>query len=164
MTEKITSEEYQCLTGKTNTGKRGGKDKQDNDLSMLTLIAELEGIGLKFGGKWAKGMAAEPSTVYLEYPFSAKRKYRADLSIPTERLILEIHGGSWVMRRSKNGQVQYLGGAHHSPSGRRRDMEKANLANIEGWTYLEVEWKDVKDGSAFELIKSALGRDDASNI
>ena len=129
---------------------------QEVDNKLLPLVVQLAERGIKFGGKWRKGMEVESSTLYLEYTFSAKRKFRADLSIPTERLIVEIHGGSWAMRRSKDGKVQYLGGAHHSPAGRRRDMEKSNLANVEGWTYLEVEWKDVKDGSAYELICKVL--------
>jgi tRNA (Thr-GGU) A37 N-methylase len=36
-------------------------------------------------------------------------------------------------------------------------MEKARLANIEGWCYLEVEWVDVKDGTALSEIKKFLG-------
>lgn len=151
MTQVLTVEEYRSIVG-----TRSSKKNQSNDLAMVSLICELAGAGYKFGGVWRKGMEVEPSTVYLEYTFSDKRRFRADLSIPTERIILEIHGGNYIVRRSKDGKVQYLGGAHHSPEGRRRDMEKSNLANIEGWTYLEVEWKDVKDGSAYELITKAM--------
>lgn len=154
MKQVITAEEYRNIVGKSPSKKNG-----KNDLAMVSLICELAGAGYKFGGVWRKGMQVEPSTVYLEYVFSDKRRFRADLSIPSERLILEIHGGNYIVRRSKDGKIQYLGGAHHSPEGRRRDMEKSNLANIEGWTYLEVEWKDVKDGSAYELIKKALEED-----
>jgi hypothetical protein len=130
---------------------------------MVTLINMLERIGYKFGGKWHKEMEVEDRTIYLEFPFSQARRFRADLAIPSERTIVEIHGGSYVMRRSKDGHVQYLGGAHHSPAGRRRDMEKSNLANIEGWTYLEVEWRDVKDGSAYELVTKAIGVDNGES-
>lgn len=154
MTEKLTLDQYRELEGK-RSGARARNTK--NELALINLINLLARVnGIEFGGKWRKGMEVESSTLYLEYPFSKTRRYRADLAIPTERLIIEIHGGSWVMRRSKDGSVQYLGGAHHSPTGRRRDMEKANLANIEGWTYLEVEWVDVKDGSAYDLICRAL--------
>lgn len=148
MTTRLTKEQYR----KEFSGKNC-----KNNAALLLLIEQLEAErGIKFGGKWRKGMVVESSTLYLEYPFSEARKFRADLSIPTERLIVEIHGGSWVMRRSGDGAIQYLGGAHHSPAGRRRDMEKANLANIEGWTYLEIEWSDVKSGSAYDLICRAL--------
>jgi very-short-patch-repair endonuclease len=154
VTEKLTLDQYRELEGK-RSGARARNTK--NELALINLINLLARVnGIEFGGKWRKGMEVESSTLYLEYPFSKTRRYRADLAIPTERLIIEIHGGSWVMRRSKDGSVQYLGGAHHSPTGRRRDMEKANLANIEGWTYLEVEWKDVQDGSAYELICRVL--------
>jgi len=161
MTERMSLEEYRAITQGKAASKR--KPKKDNDLAMITLIARLERDGYKFGGVWKRGMEVVESTIYLEYPFSATRRYRADLSIPTERLILEIHGGGWVKRQSKDGKTTYLGGAHHSPSGRRRDMEKSNLANVEGWTYLEVEWKDVKDGSAYELVTKALGVDNGTS-
>jgi hypothetical protein len=164
MTEHMTIEEYRNLIGKGQDVKNSTrKSKRSNDLAMVTLVSRLERIGYKFGGKWNKEMEVEDRTVYLEFPFSKTRRFRADLSIPSERLILEIHGGSYVVRRSKDGSVQYLGGAHHSPTGRRRDMEKSNLANIEGWTYLEVEWKDVKDGSAYELVTTALGVDNGES-
>lgn len=156
MTERMTLEEYRKLTGKNKKKRSNRKAKRENDLAMVTLVNELERKGYSFGGVWRKGMEVQPSAVYLEFPFSEKRRFRADLSIPTERLILEIHGGGYVVRRSKDGKVNYLGGAHHSPEGRRRDMEKSNLANLEGWTYLEVEWKDVKDGTALGLIIQAL--------
>ena len=151
-------EEYRKLIGKDKpTRKANRKTKRDNDLAMLTLITELERIGFKFGGKWNKEMEVEDSTIYLEFPFSKERKFRADLSINSERLILEVHGGAYVVRRSKEGKTTNVGGAHHSIQGRRRDMEKARLANIEGWCYLEVEWKDVKDGTALDEIIKYLG-------
>jgi len=158
MTQRLSLEEYRCVTGKTEASGKAStrKVKRDNDLAMVTLISRLEQLGYKLGGVWRKEMEVQPSTIYLEYVFSKARRFRADLAIPTEKLILEIHGGSWVKRHSKDGKTQYLGGAHHSPAGRRRDMEKSNLANIEGWTYLEVEWSDVKDGSAYDLICKAL--------
>lgn len=154
----MTLEEYRMLTGKDKPEpKKNRKARRDNDLAMLTLITELERIGYKFGGKWNKEMEVEDNTIYLEYPFSKERKFRADLSIPTERLILEIHGGAYVVRRSSDGTVQNIGGAHHTIQGRRRDMEKARLANIDGWCYLEVEWRDVKDGTALDEMIKYLG-------
>ena len=165
--ERMTIEEYHNLIGKgQDVRKSNRKSKRDNDLAMITLLNELGRIGYKLGGKWRKGMEVEDSTIYLEFPFSETRRFRADLAIPTERLIVEIHGGSYVMRRTKDGTMQYLGGAHHSPEGRRRDMEKARLANIEGWCYLEVEWVDVKDGTALSEIKKFLGvpEDDGTHL
>lgn len=170
MTTHLTLEEYHNLIGKgqdasNSKGKR--KSKRDNDLAMITLVGQLERIGgFKLIGKWNKEMTVEDGAIYLEFPFSETRRFRADLSIPTERIILEIHGGSYVVRRSKDGTKQYLGGAHHSPEGRKRDMEKARLANIEGWCYLECDWGDVKDGTALRDIQDAIEqrrRRDAKN-
>lgn len=164
MTDYMSLEDYQRLTGQTTTkSKKKTKAARDNELATLTLITKLERNGLKFGGVWRKGMKADPSTIYLEYQFSDKRRFRADLAIPSESLLVEIHGGSWVMRRSKDGGTTYLGGAHHSPDGRKRDMQKARLANLEEWCYLEFDWEDVKDGTAFNDIQEYIneGRDDA---
>jgi len=159
MNQNTTLEEFRRLAGKVGMKRKDTKAKRDRDLALMNLIIELEQMGIEFGGRWNSKMEVKPSTLYLEYVFSTKRRFRADLAIPTERLLVEIHGGSYVVRRSKDGKVHYLGGAHHSPEGRRRDMDKSNLANLEGWTYLEVDWKDVKMGSAFDLIQQALGVD-----
>jgi len=160
MTQRITLDEYHNLLGKGqnvegSSGKR--KSKRDNDLALITLIGMLEReLGYKFVGKWNKDMVVEDNTIYLEFPFSNARRFRADLAITPERIIVEIHGGSYIVRRSKDGNIQYLGGAHHSPQGRKRDMEKARLANIEDWCYLEFDWADVKDGTAFNDIQDAI--------
>jgi len=153
----MTLEEYKAATGgqqqKSNRSNR--KSKQDNDLAMITLIARLERLGYKFGGVWRKGMQAD-ADIYLEFLFSNKRRFRFDLVIIPERISCEIHGGAYVVRRSKDGNIQHLGGAHHTPKGRKRDMEKARLANIEDWCYLEFDWGDMKDGTAFNQIQEAI--------
>lgn len=155
--ETMTIEEYRNLIGKGQDVKKSNrKSKRDNDLAMVTLLNELGRIGYKLGGKWRKGMEVEESTIYLEFPFSETRRFLCDLVILPERLIVEIHGGAYVVRRSKDGTKQYLGGGHHSPSGRKRDMEKSRLAQIEGWMYLEFDWEDMKDGTAFKEIVRAI--------
>jgi len=35
-------------------------------------------------------------------------------------------------------------------------MEKGNLASLQGWIYLEVDWHQVGDGTAFTLLREAL--------
>ena len=160
MTETMSLEEYRSKIEKGEAPRTTSKTKDTNDLSMSVLISRLGAIGYRFGGVWRKGMEVQPSTIYLEYTFSAKRRFRADLAIPTESLIAEVHGGAWVKRQSKDGTMSYLGGAHHSHAGRKRDMEKARLANIEGWCYLEFDWNDMKDGTAYDEIIKAIGRND----
>ena len=156
MTEIMSLEEYRSMIGKGEAPNPTTRTMDNNDLSMSVLVCGLGDLGYGFGGVWRKGMEVQPSTIYLEYTFSKERKFRADLAIPSERLIVEVHGGAWVRRTSKDGSTSYLGGAHHSASGRKRDMEKARLANIEGWCYLEFDWKDVKDGVAYDEIVKAL--------
>jgi very-short-patch-repair endonuclease len=96
-------------------------------------------------------MEVNRNTLYREYPGITGRKFRFDFAIPSRHLAIEIHGGAYVKRAGGS-----IGGAHHSIEGRRRDMEKARLANVEGWCYLEFEWKDVEDGTTFDTIQGLL--------
>ena len=79
-----------------------------------------------------------------EFQFYPGRKYRADFAFIKQKLLVEIDGGIW----SK--------GSHARPRGILRDMEKSNLASLDGWTYLRVSGADVKEGRALELIESAI--------
>ncbi len=103
--------------------------------------------------------AVQPRSIYLEYFFSKAKRFRADLAMPREKLLVEVHGGAWVVRHLRDGSTN-LGGAHHSAAGRKRDMEKARLANIEGFCYLELDWDDIKNGTAYDDIVKALGVED----
>ncbi len=60
----------------------------------------------------------------LEFKFHPDRRYRADLAIPSEMILVECDGG--IFRKG--------GGAHTSPTSVLRDMEKSNLAHSLGFT------------------------------
>ena len=79
-----------------------------------------------------------------EYQFYPKRKFRADFAWPQYRLLVEVEGGIW----SK--------GAHARPKGILRDMEKSNLAALNGWMYLRVSGDDINELRAIDLIETAL--------
>lgn len=92
-----------------------------------------------------------------EYPFALDegRKFRFDFAFPGLSVAVEIQGGARAVRYTKEGKM--LGGAHHSPEGRRRDMEKMNLAMKLGWRVIQGEWKDIEDGSTAKIIDELIG-------
>lgn len=61
-----------------------------------------------------------------EYKFLASRRFRFDYAWPDFMLALEIEGGVWT------------GGRHTSGAGFVRDMEKYNLAAMDGWTVVRT--------------------------
>lgn len=65
----------------------------------------------------------EPHT---EWPVCEGRKFRFDFSWPLLRVACEVEGGCFTR------------GAHGSVSGILRDIEKYNLATLEGWRVLRV--------------------------
>ena len=85
--------------------------------------------------------------IVAEYKFSKDRKFRFDWAWPEIKLAVEIEGGIWL---GKNG-------AHSSGKGILRDMEKNNLAVLEGWRILRVTPQQLKNGEAHNLIDRALG-------
>ena len=84
-----------------------------------------------------------------EYKFCDTRKFRADICIITDgkRLIVECNGGTWM---AKSG--------HSSSVGIHRDYEKANLAQLLGYVYLQYTRKEIEDGSALSEIEQYLER------
>ena len=91
-------------------------------VALLVFLQSLEQLGYQFRGTWRKGCESGKGDVWLEYPGIPGRRFRFDISLPAERLAIEIHGGAYVRRVDKNGNVQ-LGGGHHSPAGRSRDID-----------------------------------------
>ena len=90
---------------------------------------------------------------FAEYQFSAPRKFRFDYAVycnsfPASaslfgfKLAIEIDGGIWT------------GGRHTRGLGFQRDMEKLNLAAIEGWSVLRFTPKQVLSGEAEQTLKA----------
>ena len=72
------------------------------------------------------------------------RKFRFDFGWKDRRVLVEVQGGIWV----KSG--------HSSGTGIERDMEKGNLAQLDGWVVLHVGKKHIESGEALDWIKRAL--------
>lgn len=77
-----------------------------------------------------------PRTQYRWHP---DRKFRADISYPDVRLLIEIDG------------------AAHRIKGRfHDDILKSQEAVLQGWTLLRIATSQVRDGSAVWIVSGAL--------
>lgn len=79
-----------------------------------------------------------------EYRFHVERKFRFDFAWPQFKVALEVDGGI------------FNGGAHSNPMNILRDMEKGNLATMDGWKVLHFTPSQVKCGMAIADIKRLL--------
>lgn len=75
-----------------------------------------------------------------------KRRFRADFCWPEERLVIEVDGATW---KGKFGR-------HTSGPGYERDCEKRAIAVINGWRFINVTSRQVRDGQALEWASSLL--------
>jgi very-short-patch-repair endonuclease len=78
--------------------------------------------------------------------FATGRKFAADFGWPEFKLLVEVQGGIW-----RKG-----GGAHSHPNNILRDIEKLQLAVLNGWSLFPVTTDEVKRGEAVKLIEVAL--------
>jgi len=84
---------------------------------------------------------AYPSQWVNEHKGIEGRKFRFDAANPTLKIAVEIEGGLWIT------------GRHNRPIGMKQDMDKYNLAVLEGWKVLryspetlkKTPWKIIKD-------------------
>jgi hypothetical protein len=95
---------------------------------------------------------AYPGQWVSEHKGIEGRKFRFDAANPIKKIAIEIEGGLW------------LHGRHNHPLGMIADMEKYNLAVVEGWKVLryspdtlrKAPWKLIKD------VRMLCGVDDAA--
>lgn len=94
--------------------------------------------------QWVKDLHLPACTP--NYPFMLpRRKFELDLAWPGWRLGVEVEGAIWT------------GGAHGRGTGIERDMEKQNLAVLEGWRILRVTTRQAKSGSCIPMIARMFG-------
>ena len=89
----------------------------------------------------------EPVTEH-EFAESIGRKWRFDACYASERIGIEIEGGTGFKREGTS--------RHLTPSGFAGDVEKYNAAAILGWVVLRFTPAMLRDGTAIETIKRAL--------
>lgn len=79
-----------------------------------------------------------------EFRFSPPRLFRFDFAWPSRGIALEMEGGIWVH------------GGHNRGAAFADDCEKYNLAHLQGWRVFRLTERQIRDGSAFELVRQML--------
>jgi very-short-patch-repair endonuclease len=73
------------------------------------------------------------------------RQFVMDFFFRKAKLIVEINGGTWMQ---KSG--------HNTARGIQRDYEKANLAQLNGFMYLQYTSKELDNLEALDTVKQLL--------
>lgn len=81
-----------------------------------------------------------------EYKAIPGRRFRFDMAYISEKLLIEVQGGTWAGKPS-----------HTSGSGIRRDCEKNNLAILNGYKVLHFTSDMIHSGEALKTIEEVLG-------
>jgi len=82
----------------------------------------------------------------FKFAQSIGRRWSVDFAWPTQKIVVEIEGGIW--RRG--------GGAHTHPMNVLRDIEKYNALALMGYRLFRFSDRELKDGSAIEMMKKVL--------
>lgn len=106
-----------------------------------------------------KGQAFDPFLALLEAAglpaperevrFIPGRQFKADYLFRAAKVIVEREGGLW----SPEARAQ---AAHAMPLKIMRDMEKANLAQLEGFKYFRYTPKQLDSGEALPVLRILL--------
>jgi len=79
-----------------------------------------------------------------EFKFLQDRKFRFDFCWPNNKCAVEIEGGIWS------------GGRHTRGKGYISDMEKYNLAVLDGWKILRFSPDQISEEETYIKIKKLL--------
>lgn len=79
-----------------------------------------------------------------EYQFAPPRRWRFDFAWPSQKIAVEIEGGTWIAGRHSRG------------TGYEADLEKYNEATAQGWQVYRVTTAMVDDGRALALAERVL--------
>jgi len=103
------------------------------ELSILeeTFALQLRGEGIEFEQQ-VKGLIPG-------------RQFVMDFVFRSAKLIVEINGGVWLQ---KSG--------HNTSKGIMRDYEKSNLAQLNGFMYLQYTMKELDNLEALDTVKRLL--------
>jgi very-short-patch-repair endonuclease len=102
-------------------------------------------------------MLGEPFSLFeQQFPYVPGRRFAADFAYPAVRLLIEIQGGLVPFTR-EDGEVR--AGAHGSVSGVLRDLERTNLAALNGWRMLRFPpdaMRESRIADTIDTIEKAL--------
>jgi very-short-patch-repair endonuclease len=82
-----------------------------------------------------------------EYRDIVGRQFRFDFAFPSFKVAAECEGGIWA-RHGLSG--------HSSGQGISRDIEKYNLAAVQGWCVIRATSTQIRDNVAIEWLIAAL--------
>lgn len=94
-------------------------------------------------------LTAEGVAFEQQYKYCPDRNFKADFAIVDRRLLIEVNGGIW------NND-----GAHGRVSGIIKDIERLNLATLNGYFMLRYTPDQVKSGEARTFIMQVLAKED----
>lgn len=75
-----------------------------------------------------------------EFVFARPRRWRSDFCVPSAKLLIEVHGGTWSA------------GRHNRGKGFEEDARKANAATLLGYRILSFTSSMVHSGEAIDVI------------
>lgn len=81
-----------------------------------------------------------------EYKFLADRKFRFDYAWVEQKVALEVEGGIWLGNKSR----------HFSGKGILNDMEKYNLAVVNGWRLIRIDPDRLAGIYLINILKQVL--------
>ena len=79
-----------------------------------------------------------------EYKFHPRRKFRFDFFFVDSGVAVEIEGGIWT------------GGRHTRGSGYQKDMEKYNLALLQGYVVYRITPSQIKKTRTYNELKQLI--------
>ena len=79
-----------------------------------------------------------------EYVFAPPRRWRFDFAWPSQRIAVEVDGGTWI------------GGRHVTGTGLRADHQKFNAAALGGWRVLRFTSDMVLSGEAYDILEQTF--------
>jgi very-short-patch-repair endonuclease len=108
--------------------------------------SSVPGPGSRLESEFALQLRAHGVTGWTrEFRPIPTRRFRVDFAFVDQKIACEMDGGTWS------------GGRHTRGKGFEIDCEKRNLLQLAGWLTLHFTDKHLKDGSAIEMTKRALG-------
>ena len=118
------------------TIKKKPKPNSTINVQRLRLLEQfIRQKGLEFKGE-----------VKVNTVFETEREFIFDYYIESLRVAIEVNGGEWI------------GGRHNSGKGYQTDLEKSNLANSNGITYLQYTYSQLKKKAYEKDIKFLLSK------
>lgn len=79
-----------------------------------------------------------------EFRFAPPRLFRFDFAWTDRGIALEAEGGIWIQ------------GGHNRGAAYADDLDKYNLATINGWRVFRISERQIRDGTAFDLVLRIL--------